>query len=199
VVSPPSISSLPVVSGAPQDGQTLSASSGAWSGGPTSYAYQWQRCDGSGSACGDVAGRASSSYAVGSADVGTTLRVVVTATNSGGAASAASLVTAVVSAAPTSPPPSTTVTTVLSGSLNSKNPSRTFTLPLGAGLADAKLSFSRCSTLSLGLTGPGVSAAAPVSGPSVLVLETTVAGGSYGYTVSGGRCSFTLTVTSAAP
>jgi hypothetical protein len=39
-----------------------------------------------------------------------------------------------------------------------------------------------------------MSAAAPVSGPSVLVLDTTITGGSYSYTVTGGRRSFTLTV-----
>jgi serine protease len=199
VVSPPANTSLPSISGTPQDGQTLSASSGTWSGSPTSYAYQWQRCDSSGAACGDVTSATSSGYTVSSADVGATLRVVVKATNSGGTASAVTAVTAPVAAAPVAPPPPTNVTTVFSGSLNSKNPSRTFTLPLGAGLSDAKLTFSRCSTLSLGLAGPGMSTAAPVSGPSVLVLDTTVAGGSYDYTVSGGKCSFTLTITSAAP
>ncbi len=200
VVSPPANTSLPTITGAAQEGQTLSASTGTWSGGPTSYAYQWQRCDNSGTSCGDVSGAASSGYAIASGDVGATLRVVVTATNSGGATSAASNVTAPVTAAPVvPPPPPTTVTSVFSGSLNAKNPSRAFALSMGAGLSHAKLSFSRCSTLSLGLTGPGMSAAAPVSGPSVLVLDTTVAGGSYGYTVSGGKCAFTLTVTSATP
>src|SRR5262249_14771319 len=37
VVSPPANTSLPVISGAPQDGQTVSASTGSWSGSPTSY------------------------------------------------------------------------------------------------------------------------------------------------------------------
>jgi hypothetical protein len=50
------------------------------------------------------------------------------------------------------------------------------------------------SELSLGLGGPGMASSAPVSGPSVLVD-----GGSYAYTVGPGQCSFTLTVTSAAP
>jgi subtilisin family serine protease len=199
VVSPPANTSLPAISGTPQDGQTLSASSGTWSGSPTSFTYQWQRCGSTGTACGDVSGASSATYALTPSDVGLTVRVVVTATNSGGSTSAASLLTVPVVAAPVSPPPSTTVTTVFSGSLNSKNPSRTFTLPMGAGLSDAKLSFSRCSNLSLGLGGPGMSSTAPVTGPSVLVLDSTVAGGTYGYTISGGKCSFTLTVTSAAP
>lgn len=120
------------------------------------------------------------------------MRVVVTAANSVGSASAASAVTAVVAAAP---PPSS-VTTVFSGSLGGKDPSKSFSLNMRAGQAEAKLSFSRCSSLSLGLTGSGLSATAPVTGPSVLVLDSNVAGGSYVYAVSGGKCSFTLTVTS---
>jgi hypothetical protein len=202
VVSPPASTSLPVITGAVQDGQTLSASSGTWSGRPTSFGYQWQHCDATGSSCGDVAGATSSSYALGTTDVGTTLRAVVTATNSGGSTSAASLITAQVAAAPVAPPPpppSATVTTVFSGSLNGKNPSRTFTLSMGAGASDAKLSFSRCGSLSLGLGGPGMAGLAPVSGPSVLVLDSTVAGGSYTYTVGGGKCSFTLSVVSQTP
>jgi hypothetical protein len=35
----------------------------------------------------------------------------------------------------------------------------------------------------------------PAVGPSVVILDTTVAAGEYTYTVSGGRCSFTLTIT----
>src|SRR5439155_6261261 len=44
-VSAPANTSLPVISGTAQQGQTLTASQGAWSGSPTSYAYQWQHCD----------------------------------------------------------------------------------------------------------------------------------------------------------
>jgi hypothetical protein len=71
---------------------------------------------------------------------------------------------------------------------------RTFTVTVGAGLADARLAFSKCSSLSLGLsTGAGA------SGPSVVVLDTTLAAGTYTYSVSGGRCSFTLTVSAPSP
>ena len=48
--------SPPTISGTAQDGQTLSASTGSWSGSPTSYAYQWQRCDSSGANCANVSG-----------------------------------------------------------------------------------------------------------------------------------------------
>jgi hypothetical protein len=197
--SPPGNTSAPVITGVAQDGQTLSTTTGSWSNSPTTYAYQWQRCD-SGGSCTSISGATASNYDVVTADVGSTLRVVVTATNAGGSAAATSAATASVTAAPAPPAPSAgPVTTVFTGSLNSKNPSRTFSLSMGAGMSDARLSFSRCSSLTLGLSGPGFSAAAPVTGPSVLVLDTTVTGGSYGYTVSGGRCSFSLTVTAQTP
>src|SRR5918994_641506 len=36
----------PTISGTPQEGQTLTANRGSWSGGqPQAYAYQWLRCD----------------------------------------------------------------------------------------------------------------------------------------------------------
>lgn len=104
--SPPSSTALPTISGAagaagPQTGQTLTASTGSWSEGPTSYAYQWERCDSTGANCANVSGATSSTYLVGSADVGYTIRVAVTAANSAGAsAPATSTATAVVQQAP---------------------------------------------------------------------------------------------------
>ena len=98
----PSNTGLPVVSGTAQEGLTLSASSGSWSGtAPISYAYQWRRCDSAGGACVDVGGNASS-YALTGADVGSRMRVVVTASNGAGSSSATSAATAVVAAQSTS-------------------------------------------------------------------------------------------------
>ena len=89
--------SVPVVSGVAQVGQTLSASTGSWSGtSPISYAYRWQRCS---PGCVDISGATASSYAAVAADVGATLRAVVTASNSAGSSEAASAQTAAVIAA----------------------------------------------------------------------------------------------------
>ena len=78
---PPVNTSLPTISGTTTQGQTLTASNGSWTNSPTDFAYQWQRCDGSGANCSDISDADSSSYTLVYADAGSTIRVVVTATN----------------------------------------------------------------------------------------------------------------------
>ena len=91
--SPPANTAPPTISGTATDGSTLSASTGTWANAPTSYGYQWQRC--SGSSCSGTGGTASS-YLLTNADVGSTLRVSVTASNAAGSASATSAATGTV-------------------------------------------------------------------------------------------------------
>jgi Polysaccharide lyase len=95
--SVPSIESLPTVSGTAQQNQTLSASTGSWSGTtPMTYRYQWQRCGAGGGSCAPISGATAASYILTAADVGSTLRASVTASNSAGSTSASSDPTAVV-------------------------------------------------------------------------------------------------------
>ena len=103
--------SPPTISGTAQVGQTLTAGNGTWSNAPTSFAYQWLRCNGGGNSCDSVANATQQTYTLVAADVGSTMRVRVTATNADGSNAAQSEQTAVVapvtsSAAPknTSPP-----------------------------------------------------------------------------------------------
>jgi hypothetical protein len=99
---PPSNTAPPTISGTPQQGQTLTAAPGSWSGtAPLSYAYQWKRCDRAGAACGVISGATSIAYLLTSADVGSTIRISVTARNSVGSATASSAATAVVASPPT--------------------------------------------------------------------------------------------------
>ncbi len=70
----------------PEPGGTLS-SSASFSNSPTSYSYQWQRCDASGNNCVSLAGQTSQTYLVASGDVGLTFRTVVTAYNAIGSGS----------------------------------------------------------------------------------------------------------------
>src|SRR6266540_155888 len=90
----------PTISGTPQQGQTLTANRGSWSGGqPQTYTYQWRRCDQTGGSCADISGATASTYVPKDVDVGRTLRVRVTAHNSLGARSATSTPTGVVTKA----------------------------------------------------------------------------------------------------
>ena len=99
--SAPANTALPAVTGAAVDGGTVTATTGTWSGTtPLTFSYQWQGCNSTGGACAAIAGATSASYAIGSGDVGRTLKVVVTATNSVGSASATSAASAVVAAGP---------------------------------------------------------------------------------------------------
>jgi|GEM_PF-1576564 len=99
VTGPPLNVVLPSISGTAKAGQTLTAGPGTWSGSPTGFGYQWQRCDSSGANCSALPGSNSSTYLLGEADVGTTLRVAVTASNSAGPSTTPSAQTAVVSQA----------------------------------------------------------------------------------------------------
>src|SRR5579872_5909169 len=80
----PSNTSLPSISGSARDGSDLTASHGSWDGNPSSYAYAWLRCDTQGGSCKAIGGATSRMYTVQTADVGSRLRVQVTATNGAG-------------------------------------------------------------------------------------------------------------------
>jgi hypothetical protein len=110
--APPVNTVLPAISGVATEGQALQAASGAWTGSPASFAYQWQDCDSSGAGCVNVNGATASSYQLAAADVGHTLRVVVRASNEGGSTPASSAATALVTAVSSPPPPAPTNTVV---------------------------------------------------------------------------------------
>jgi uncharacterized protein YukE len=110
----PSNTVLPSISGVLKDGQLLSAVAGTWSGTPPiTYGYQWQVCNAAGEACKDIAGAVASALTLSPTLVGSTLRVVVTATNAAGSTSATSAVTSLVAALL----PSNTVLPTVSGVL----------------------------------------------------------------------------------
>ena len=101
--------SPPTISGTPEEGKTLQANRGQWSGNPSDYNYYWLRCDKTGGSCATINGAGGSrSYKLTSADVGNTVRFRTKATNGSGSTNATSVPTAVITkAAPTpTPPPS---------------------------------------------------------------------------------------------
>jgi uncharacterized protein YukE len=113
VTAPPVNTGLPVITGSPIQGQQLTASNGTWTGSPApTFTRQWQRCNSGGTACANIGGATLTTYTPVTADLTSTLRVVVTANNGvGSAVSATSNATAVVTA-----PPANTVLPAITGS-----------------------------------------------------------------------------------
>lgn len=86
---PPSNSENPSVVGTAQDGELVIAKDGEWAGtNPMTFTYQWQRCNAAG-ACADIANATAKAYRVATADVGSRLRVRVSARNADGTAAEA--------------------------------------------------------------------------------------------------------------
>jgi hypothetical protein len=108
---PPLSTGPPAIQGTVVEGETLSGTTGAWDNDPTSFAYEWESCDGTGADCTVIAGATSSVHVLTTADVGSTIRMIVTATNAGGSTPAASNRTSIV----LPPPPSAATAPVISG------------------------------------------------------------------------------------
>ncbi len=91
LAEPPKNTALPVISPeTPIQGSSTSTSNGTWSGSPTSYAYQWQRCNAAGGECANITGATKATYTPVKADIGKALVSKVTAGTSGGLVSAVS-------------------------------------------------------------------------------------------------------------
>ena len=122
---PPTVMAVPTISGSTTEGQVLTEAHGSWANSPTSYAYQWEDCDGEGNNCSAISGATAQTYTLASADVGDTIRVQETATGSGGPSTpATSAATGVVTALP-----STSTPTSLNPGATTSGPQPTTTGP----------------------------------------------------------------------
>ncbi len=185
--NPPVNTALPTVSGTARDGQTLTAANGTWTGTPViSFSYQWRRCDAAGASCADIVGATSGTYTQGSADVGGTIRVVVTATNGTGNASATSVQTTVVAPAP----PVNTVLPVISGTLRD---GQVVSATTGTWTGTPVISFgyqwrrcdaagASCADIAGATSSTYTQVAGDVGGTLRVVVTGTNAGGSAGAT-----------------
>jgi len=146
----PAATTAPTVTGTPVAGQVLSSSVGAWTGAPSSFAYQWRRCSATGSRCVAIVGATLATYALTPDDIGSTVSLVVTATGKGGATSAPTAATPVVAAAPVPPavPGSGVAQAGLAGAVSSPDGTATVTWQPGAVPIG--------STVSLAASGKGL-------------------------------------------
>lgn len=90
---PPLNTITPVISGTETPGSTLTVTDGSWTEDPTSFTYQWLRCDEYGGVCVDISGETDDDYLVRALDLGSTIRCRVTAYNADGQSASTSAAT----------------------------------------------------------------------------------------------------------
>ncbi len=164
----PQNTALPVISGTPALGQTLTTSKGTWTNNPTQFTYQWTRCNASGASCSAISGAISSSYLVSTADSGSELRATVTATNGAGSNSATSAATGVVGggvSVTTSSLPSGQVSSSYSATLAASGGTAPYTWSITTG--------SLPSGLSLSSSSGAISGTPTASGTSSFTVRVT--------------------------
>ena len=198
--------SLPSISGTTRAGDMLTAQPGQWSGGPLSYAFQWERCDSAGLGCNPIAGAAGASYKLAGADDYLRVRVLVSAAGPGGTSEAASEPSRVIadasgstvsapggSPAAAAPPAAAATTQVPNGSGACSHVRLRATVD---GHASVTVALGRSVTLRGSLQCAGVPvknaavqvAIAPAAGatPAHLASVRTAADGSFAYLVGPG-------------
>jgi Bacterial Ig-like domain (group 3) len=113
---PPAPTSAPSITGTFRQGSVLTEHHGGWTNNPTSFAFQWIRCDGAGANCAPISGATAQTYTLTAADVGARLVVLEQATNAGGTSPAFSALTdTITTPANVIPVPSVTSPPKLSG------------------------------------------------------------------------------------
>ena len=137
--------SAPFVLGFGREGETLSVSSGTWSGYPApTFTYTWQRCSDS-VTCTTVNGATSTSYKLTYEDAGYSVRAVVKASNSVGSASSNSnFITGITGLVTSLLPPQVTGTAVKGKMLTTDNGTW-----VGANAADFVYKWQSCYSTSV--------------------------------------------------
>jgi len=186
--SAPVNSVAPVVSGTATFGQTLTTTNGTWTGVPTpTFTYQWQRVT------TPISGATSSTYVLVAADVGNTIRCVVTATNAVSAVSANSNNTATVAAAVPGAP------TIGTATISGTTASVPFTAPASNGGATI-------TTYTATSTPGSITGTLSQAGSGTVTVSGLTAGTSYTFKVkatnsagTGAESAASNSVTAVAP
>ena len=177
----------PSISGTFVAGRILTASIGTWAGAtPLSYTYQWVRCgaDGGlsdGSNCTTVSGATSSSYTLTVDDVGSRIRIRISASNSLGAQTAASNASPQVTATSTTTPAAQAPrNSVLPAILGTTNVGSTLTSSVGLWTGTTPLLYSyqwlRCGADGGQSTGAGCTAISGATGTQYALVAADLGG-----------------------
>ena len=179
--SAPTNTVAPVVSGTATVGQTLSSTTGTWTGAPDpTFTYQWQR------AGSNIGSATSSTYTLVNADAGSAIRCVVTATNAVSAVSANSNATASVAATVPGAPTIGTAT-----STGSTTATVAFTQPASNGGATIT-SYTATSSPS------GITGTLSQAGSGTITVSGLTGGTSYTFTVTATNSAGTSSASSAS-
>lgn len=160
----PANTALPVISGTPSVGSTITTSNGSWTGFPSpAFTYQWQLGG------VNIGGATTSSYTVQASDDDGLITCEVTATNTEGSAMAE---TAGVTA---TYPPANTVLPVISGT---SEVGQTLTCSTGTWVGDGPITFSYQWQIDGGNVGTDQNTYVPVVGDigGVPTCEVTATG-----------------------
>jgi hypothetical protein len=114
----PQSTSAPVITGNLFQGQILTEGHAGWTNAPTSYAYQWEDCDGYGETCKVITGATAQTYTLAAGDVLHTIRVEESASNAAGSSGFASSAATAIVFAPgqQDQPPASAAAPTVSGS-----------------------------------------------------------------------------------
>lgn len=193
VLNPPVNSILPLITGTPTEGQSLTVSNGTWTNSPTSYARQWKR-DGAA-----ISGATGSTYVLVTADAGKTITCTIIATNADGFGTATSLGVGPIAALDTTPD-AFSFTDASNVSLSSTQTSNTITVAgLGSGVSVAATVTG--GTMSKNGGAYGSTATTAVNGDTFAVRHTSSASNSTAtdttLTIGGVSDTFTSTTLAA--